>query len=219
MLRITKRNMEHKNCDFQLAVFIIFPCLGLILTFNYFISFITWIFKMCLRSEKHLIKSYGSWAIITGATDGIGKAFAYQLAHRNLNLIIVSRNSKKLETVENEIKTKYPHVQIKTITVDFSGDITVGLREIEVLGRDLDVGILINNVGITYPKAMFFHEVKEEMWMKIVSVNIESMMRVTKGVLCGMMERKKGMIVNVGSGAGVLVPSHPLFTIYAATKA
>lgn len=205
----------------QLEVFIIFLpfLLGLTLTFNCFITLITWIFNSCLRSDTHLIKTYGSWALITGATDGIGKALAYQLAQKSLNLILVSRNSKKLETVKNEIKTKYPRIDIKTITIDFSGDFTESLREIEVLASDLNLGILINNVGITYPKAMFFHEVKEEMWMKIVSVNIESTTRITKAVLGGMMERKKGSIVNIGSGAAVVVPSHPLFTIYAATKA
>jgi 17beta-estradiol 17-dehydrogenase / very-long-chain 3-oxoacyl-CoA reductase len=66
---------------------------------------------------------------------------------------------------------------------------------------------------------MYFHEVKEELWMKIVRVNIESTTRITKAVLGGMLERKKGTIVNIGSGAAVVVPSHPLFTIYAATKA
>ncbi|XP_045824613.1 very-long-chain 3-oxoacyl-CoA reductase-like protein At1g24470 [Trifolium pratense] len=193
--------------------------IGLILTFKTFISFTTWIFNTCLRSEKHFIKSYGSWALITGSTDGIGKALSYQLAERNLNLILVSRNSKKLETVKNEISTKNPHIQIKTVTIDFSGDFTDGVREIEILARDLDLGILINNVGISYPKAMFFHEVKEETWMKIVRVNIESTTRITKAVIGGMMERKKGSIVNIGSGAAAVVPSHPLFTIYAATKA
>lgn len=205
----------------KLEVLIIFLpfLLGLTLTFNYFITLTTWIVNTCLRSNKHLIKTYGSWALITGATDGIGKALAYQLAQKSLNLILVSRNSKKLETVKNEIMTKHPHIHIKTITIDFSGDLTEGLREIEVLARELDLGILINNVGITYPKAMFFHEVKEEMWMKIVSVNIESTTRITKAVLGGMIVRKKGAIVNIGSGAAVVVPSHPLFTIYAATKA
>jgi 17beta-estradiol 17-dehydrogenase / very-long-chain 3-oxoacyl-CoA reductase len=191
--------------------------IGLIITFNIFISLTTWIFNTCLRSQKHFTKSYGSWALITGATDGIGKALSYQLAENNLNLILVSRNSKKLETVKNEITSKNPHVQIKTVTIDFSGDFTTDLREIEILARDLDLGILINNVGITYPKAMFFDEVKEETWMKIVRVNIESTTRITKAVLGGMLERKKGTIVNIGSGAAVVVPSHPLFTIYAAT--
>lgn len=214
--------MQH-YCDWRqflhLTVFNILPCLGLLLTFNHFISLTKWIFNTCFRSEKNLIRNYGSWALITGATDGIGKAFAYQLSQRGLNLILVSRSSKKLEKVADELKAKYPHINVKIIVMDFSGDFMVGLREIEVLARDLDLGILINNVGVTYPGAMFFHEVKEEVWMKIVKVNIEGTTRVTKGVLGGMIERKRGAIVNIGSGAAVVVPSHPLFTIYAATKA
>ncbi|KAI5384602.1 very-long-chain 3-oxoacyl-CoA reductase-like protein At1g24470 [Lathyrus oleraceus] len=202
------------------ALFIFFPfLLGLTLTLNYLTKLTTWIFKTCLRSEKNLLKTYGSWALITGATDGIGKALSHQLAQRGLNLILVSRNSKKLETVRNEIKTKHSHVQVKTVAIDFSGEFSAGLEEIEALARDLGLGVVINNVGITYPKAMFFHEVEEETWMKIVRVNIESTTRITKAVLGGMMERRKGTIVNIGSGAAVVVPSHPLFTIYAATKA
>ncbi|CAK8578724.1 unnamed protein product [Lathyrus sativus] len=202
------------------ALFIFFPfLLGLTLTLNHLTKLITWIFKTCLRSEKNLLKTYGSWALVTGATDGIGKALSHQLAQRGLNLILVSRNSKKLETVRNEIQTKHSHVQIKTVTIDFSGEISAGLVEIEALARVLDLGVVINNVGITYPKAMYFHEVEEETWMKMVRVNIESTTRITKAVLGGMIERKKGTIVNIGSGAAVVVPSHPLFTIYAATKA
>lgn len=83
----------------------------------------------------------------------------------------------------------------------------------------LEVGVLINNVGITYRKAMFFHEVDEKEWVHIVRVNLEGTTRVTKAVLTGMLKRKKGAIVNIGSGAAVVVPSHPHFAIYAATKA
>jgi 17beta-estradiol 17-dehydrogenase / very-long-chain 3-oxoacyl-CoA reductase len=83
----------------------------------------------------------------------------------------------------------------------------------------LNVGLLINNVGITYPAARFFHEVDEKVWMDIVRVNLEGTSRVTRAVLPGMIQRKRGAIVNIGSGASSVMPSHPLFTIYAATKA
>lgn len=104
--------------------------------------------------------------------------------------------------------------------MDFSsGDFTAGLREIEAVAGELEVGVLVNNVGVTYPGAMFFDEVEEEVWGNIVRVNIEGTTRVTKAVLPAMLQRKRGAIVNVGSAASVVVPSHPLFTIYAATKA
>ncbi|OVA20518.1 Short-chain dehydrogenase/reductase SDR [Macleaya cordata] len=83
----------------------------------------------------------------------------------------------------------------------------------------VDVGVLINNVGVTYPSARFFHEVDEEVWMNLIKVNLEGTTRVTMAVLPGMLKKKKGAIVNIGSGAGIVAPSHPLFAIYAASKA
>lgn len=81
------------------------------------------------------------------------------------------------------------------------------------------MGVLINNVGITYPAARFFHEVGEGVWMDIVKVNLIATTWVTRAVLPGMIKRKSGAVVNIGSGAAVVVPSHPLYAMYAATKA
>lgn len=201
------------------------PAWLLFLSFIGFLSFLKhsifilkWVFITFLRPPKNL-KKYGSWALVTGATDGIGKAFAYQLARKGLNLILVSRNYDKLRTVSKEIQADFPYTQIKIIPLDFSGNISSGIRLIEEEIKWLDVGILINNVGITYPSAMYFHEVDEKVWMNIVKVNLEGTTMVTKAVLPGMIQRKRGAIVNIGSGAAIVVPSHPLFTIYAATKA
>lgn len=201
------------------------PALLLFLSFIGFLSFLKhsnsilkWVFITFLRPPKNL-KKYGSWALVTGATDGIGKAFACQLARKGLDLIIVSRNYDKLRTVSKEIQADFPYTQIKIIPLDFSGNISAGVRLIEDEIKGLDVGILINNVGITYPSAMYFHEVDEKVWMNIVKVNLEGTTMVTKAVLPGMIQRKRGAIVNIGSGAAIVVPSHPLFTIYAATKA
>nr|KYP67592.1 Inactive hydroxysteroid dehydrogenase-like protein 1 [Cajanus cajan] len=104
--------------------------------------------------------------------------------------------------------------------MDFGGDdVREGLRRVEEACEGLEVGVVINNVGMTYPRAMWFHEVEEKVWRKIVRVNMEGTTSVTKVVLKGMLERRRGAIVNIGSAAAVVVPSHPLFTIYAATKA
>ncbi|KAJ4827676.1 hypothetical protein Tsubulata_041147 [Turnera subulata] len=161
------------------------------------------------------MEQYGSWALVTGATDGIGKAFARQLAQEGLNLILVGRNPTKLDTVSSEILAEFPDTKVSSS----SSSATAGVEPIQEATKGLDVGVLINNVGITYPSAKFFHEVEENVWMEMVRVNLEGTTRVTKAVLPGMVRRRRGAIVNVGSGAAVVVPSHPLFTIYAATKA
>ncbi|CAK7332441.1 unnamed protein product [Dovyalis caffra] len=179
-----------------------------------------WVYATFVRPKKNL-QHYGSWALITGATDGIGKAFAHQLAQKGINLILVSRNPNKLKTVSSEIQAEHPGTKIKTVVFDFSSEVSTGTVQliIEKAIEGLDVGVLINNVGITYPAARFFHEVDEKVWMDIVRVNLEGTSRVTRAVLPGMIQRRRGAIVNMGSGASSVMPSHPLFTVYAATKA
>ncbi|XP_073267245.1 very-long-chain 3-oxoacyl-CoA reductase 1 isoform X2 [Populus alba] len=193
--------------------------LGLLSFLKTSTSLLKWVYATFLRPKKNL-RDYGSWALITGATDGIGKAFAHRLAQRDLNLILVGRNPTKLETVSREIQAEHPGTKIKTVVFDFSSEASAGVRSIiEKATEGLDVGLLINNLGITYPAASFFHEVDEKVWMDIVRVNLVGSSRVTQAVLAGMIERKRGAIINIGSGAASAMPSHPLFTIYAATKA
>lgn len=193
--------------------------LGLLSIFTYIFSVLKWAYITFLRPSKDLKKTYGSWALITGSSDGIGRAFAFELAGLGLDLILVSRSLKKLEHVACDIKHKFPSVNIKVVAIDFSRDMSYVTREIERVIQGLDVGVLVNNVGITYPRAMYFHEVDQETWMEIVRVNVGAVSGVTKAVLPGMIRKRKGAIINIGSGASIVVPSHPLYAIYAATKA
>ncbi|WOL04422.1 very-long-chain 3-oxoacyl-CoA reductase 1 [Canna indica] len=169
-----------------------------------------------LRPPRDL-KSYGSWAVVTGATDGIGKAIAFELARRGLNLVIVGRNPAKLKQLADDIGGA---AVVKPVVVDLAADdlaAAVGRLEAEV--ADLDVGVLVNCAGTTYAHAMYFHEAQEEVWRGIVRVNVEATTRVTRAVLPGMVRRRRGAVVNIGSAASVAVPSFPLSTVYAATKA
>eukprot|EP00262_Sarcandra_glabra_P010137 TRINITY_DN25059_c0_g1_i1.p1 TRINITY_DN25059_c0_g1~~TRINITY_DN25059_c0_g1_i1.p1 ORF type:complete len:321 (-),score=33.77 TRINITY_DN25059_c0_g1_i1:233-1195(-) len=192
--------------------------LGFFSLFKLSISVLKWVFVTFLRPPKNL-KIYGSWALVTGPTDGIGKAFAFQLARKGLNLILVGRNPNKLEEVSDAIHAKFGKTQIKTVVVDFSSDLADGIHLIRKSIEGLDVGILINNVGLSYPYARFFHEVDGELLDNLIKVNVEGTTKVTQVVLEGMVKRKKGAIVNIGSGAAIVIPSDPLYTVYAATKA
>ncbi|XP_057481587.1 very-long-chain 3-oxoacyl-CoA reductase 1-like [Actinidia eriantha] len=181
-------------------------------------AFLKWVYVHFLRPAKNL-KKYGSWALVTGPTDGIGKGFSFQLARKGLNLVLVGRNPEKLKDVSDSIRAKFGKTQIKTVVVDFSGDLNEGVNRIREAIEGLDVGILINNVGVSYPYARFFHEVDDKLLGDLIKVNVEGTTKVTQAVLPGMIKRKKGAIVNIGSGAAIVIPSDPLYAVYAATKA
>ncbi|XP_004310170.1 PREDICTED: very-long-chain 3-oxoacyl-CoA reductase 1-like [Fragaria vesca subsp. vesca] len=205
--------------ELQEAFIVAASCLGFFSVCKALFKFVRWIWVMFLRPTKNL-KKYGSWVIITGSTDGIGKALAFKLASKGLNIVLVGRNPSKLEATSKEIREKYNHEQVETksIVVDLAkatgGEIA---RTIEEGIKGLDVGILINNAGINYPYARYFHEVDRELMENMLKVNMEAVTWVTKAVLPGMLEKKKGAIVNIGSAASQ-DPSVPLYTLYAATK-
>lgn len=80
------------------------------------IKFLKWVWVVFLRPPKNL-KEYGSWAIITGSTDGIGKAMAFELASKGLNLLLVGRNPLKLEATSKEIRDGHD-VEVKFVVID-----------------------------------------------------------------------------------------------------
>ncbi|KAJ4909812.1 Very-long-chain 3-oxoacyl-CoA reductase 1 [Raphanus sativus] len=192
--------------------------LGSLSLLKFTFTLLTSLYIYFLRPGKNLRRCYGSWAIITGPTDGIGKAFAFQLAHKGLNLVLVARNPDKLKHVSDSITSKHPNTQIKTVLMDFSGDIDGGVGRIEEAIEGLEVGILINNAGVSYPYAKYFHEVDEELLGSLIKINVEGTTKVTKAVLGNMLKRKRGAIVNMGSGAAALIPSYPFYSVYAGAK-
>jgi 17beta-estradiol 17-dehydrogenase / very-long-chain 3-oxoacyl-CoA reductase len=105
------------------------------------------------RSKLELYNKYGegSWAIITGSTDGIGLGFAKYLASKGFNLVCISRKKEKLEAKEKEIReyAKGENIKIKNIVKDFTdGYKEEFYKDIEAEIKGLDISILVNNVGI-----------------------------------------------------------------------
>jgi len=173
-------------------------------------------YKYFLRSGKNL-RSYGEWAIITGATDGIGKAFAQECAKRKLNVFLISRNPELLSQTAMELESKYS-VKTKTLAVDFGNFTDLKERQVQESLKDLDVGLLINNVGASYDHPEFATEIDEKTIDKLVNLNIHSTYRMTRAVLPSMLGKAKprGAIVNMSSFASE--QSVPMLAYYAATK-
>ncbi|XP_058787040.1 very-long-chain 3-oxoacyl-CoA reductase 1-like isoform X1 [Vicia villosa] len=193
--------------------------LGFISISKSLFHFLTWLYAILIRPTKHL-KHYGSWAVITGSTDGIGKSMALELASNGLDILLLGRNPLKLEATSKEILSKFRNVEVKCLVVDLqnnTGDEI--MRKIEEAIDGLDVGILVNGAGVAYPYARYFHEVDLDLMDSIIKVNVEGATLVTKAVIPSMIKKKKGAVVNIGSGSTVVLPSYPLVTLYAASKA
>ena len=179
------------------------------------LSLLSVLYKTLLRPGKNL-KKYGEWAVVTGATDGIGKEMAFELARKGQSVFLMSRSEDKLTAVKDELAAKYPKVGVKTLAVDFSKFTAAQAAMVKKQLAGLEVGVLINNVGISYEFAQWFHELTDAEVQGLVSLNVESTTWMTRAVLPGMLARKSGAVVNMSSAAA-RAPL-PLLAQYSASK-
>ncbi|KAL6909896.1 hypothetical protein ACP4OV_001555 [Aristida adscensionis] len=176
---------------------------------------------LCLRRPKDLRRRYGAWAMITGPTSGLGRSMAAELARQGLDLVLVGRDPAKLRDVSTAIAAAHG-VQTKTVVFDLSLVSTPegeeAMRRLREAVEGLDVGVLVNNAAVNSPGAAYLHEADVERLVRTIRVNLWALTEVTAAVLPGMLARGRGAVVNVGSGCGLVIPSFPLYSVYAATK-
>ncbi|GME66743.1 unnamed protein product [[Candida] boidinii] len=163
----------------------------------------------------------GNWAVVTGASDGIGKEYAFQLAKRGFNIVLISRTASKLEALSTEIENKYK-VSTKILAIDISLDSIENYESIKEIVNDLPVTILINNVGLSHSIPVPFLETSDKEMNDIITVNNVATLKITKILAPQIVETVaqqkgvKGLILSMGSFAGLL-PS-PLLATYSGSK-
>ncbi|EPY87425.1 hypothetical protein CB1_000247007 [Camelus ferus] len=141
--------------------------------------------------------------MVTGATSGIGRAYAHELARRGLNIVLISRDPSKLEHEAKEIERLYGR-STRVIQADFTGGLEI-YEPIEAGLKDLEIGILVNNVAKQYADNLG----------KLL--DFEDTAQMTRIVLPQMVTRRKGIIINISS----IVDRNPFpfIAMYGATKA
>jgi short-subunit dehydrogenase len=159
-----------------------------------------------------LKKRYGNWALITGASSGIGEAFAYRLASEGINLVIVARRIEKLNFLAKELEEKYK-INVLPIKLDLTS--INFLSELEQKISTIEIGILVNNAGIGLNG--YFCDNNIEECKKIIELNCVAPVLLTNYFINGMIKRKKGAVIFVSSTVG-LNPT-PFMSLYSATKA
>lgn len=148
-------------------------------------------------------------ALVTGASSGIGRDIARELAKRNIELIIVARDEEKLKELKNSIQ----NVDVEVIVKDLSN--SDNCKELYEHVKDKEIDILINNAGF----GVFgeFKNTSLEKELNMINTNVTAMHILTKLFLKEMEKKNKGYILNVASIAGFM--PGPLMASYYSTKA
>lgn len=170
------------------------------------------VFKTSVRPAKRE-KLKDSVIVITGASAGIGKSYAYAFAEEGCNLVLASRSKAKLETIAEDIKQKY-NVKVIIAPTDVADEnqcknlINIALEQFD------HIDILINNAGVgAYG---YIHTTNVDDMKKIMDTNFWGMVHCIHAVLPSMIRRRKGRIVNVSSVVGKI--AMPAMGAYSATK-
>jgi 17beta-estradiol 17-dehydrogenase / very-long-chain 3-oxoacyl-CoA reductase len=157
----------------------------------------------------------GDWAVVTGASEGIGRAFAIELARRGFNVIIIARSKDKLAEVKEQCLGL--GVNCEAMTFDFSTSSNVDYEPLlSALGR-FEVSILVNNVGVAYEIPTYFDRPPLAEDLRMLTVNVEAQVRMTKFFLPKFKEKRCGAIISLSSLASIMEPA--LLAMYSGTKA
>jgi len=164
--------------------------------------------------EVDFPERFGNWALVTGCTQGIGRAYVTALAKKGMNIILASRNFGTLTELAKEVEEKF-HIKTLVIVIDFAeNDVSMVMKKIKE--QNIEVGMLVNNVGILGPHFMPFLELEEKMVRDMISVNITTATLLCHSILPGMLERNRGAIINICSSSSFY--TMPFMTEYSATK-
>jgi short-subunit dehydrogenase len=154
-------------------------------------------------------------ALITGASAGIGRELARQLAGRARSMILVARRDERLIELAEELQREHPRLLVHTRKVDLA-DLQQLQGFLEQLDREkLEVDLLINNAGLGDSGP--FAESDPNRNREMTVVNVEALTLITRHFLPQMIAKRRGAILNVSSSAGFL--PIPGSAVYAATKA
>jgi short-subunit dehydrogenase len=154
----------------------------------------------------------GKWALVTGASAGIGVALARDLARRGAKLILTARRRERLESLAAEFSAQ--GVEARIVVADLNDPAAPQHIYDATEGAGLAVDILINNAGLGQYGA--FHSSPPEQEFSMVRVNCEAVVRLSRLFVPRMVERRRGWVLVVSSGASF--QPLPYLTTYAATK-
>ena len=153
------------------------------------------------------------WAVVTGASSGLGRGLAARLADRGMSLVLTGRNGARLDEAAQQIRRATPRVRVETVAADIST--TSGVSALLEHVGDRPVEVLVNNAGFGSYGA--FAEADSNREDEEVAVDVSAVVTLARAVLPGMLARGSGGILNVASS--IAFQPAPYQAVYGASKA
>lgn len=167
-----------------------------------------------MSQESNAIDGQKPWALVTGASAGLGAEFCRQLAAKGYQLVLVARRADKLQAVADEIRAQHGTSSL-IITADLTKNDACQAIVDRLAEEKIDIEYLVNNAGYGLPGS--FHVPDWQAHADFIQIMMTAVCELTWRLLPGMRERGKGYIVNVASVAA-LVPPSAGHTLYGASK-
>ena len=164
------------------------------------------------RQRSHLPDKYGTWAVVAGASEGLGAAFARELATRGMNLVLVARRGGVLAEVADDLTDAYG-IEVRCVVADLADPAFV--EQLASAASGLDVGIVIYNAAFA-PLGPFLDNSEPEI-ARAVDVNVRGPMLAVRALAPAMCDRGRGAVVLMSSLSGLQGTPH--IAVYAASKA
>jgi short-subunit dehydrogenase len=162
-------------------------------------------------NRRNYRDKYGEWALVTGASAGIGLEFARALAREGMSIVLTARREDRLNTLAGELRAEF-HVDTRVVAVDLAAP--DGADRLADAVADLPIAFLVNNAGFGY--AGRFDKLATDRLRAMVVVNCVVPVVLTSRIIPGMVKRGRGAVIVVGSVAGR--QPLPLHAVYSATK-
>lgn len=164
--------------------------------------------------KENLVNRYGETALVTGASSGIGRAFARRLAEEGFSLVLVARNEKALNELAAELRAKF-NTRVIVIAVDLTDEASAEQIETILRQKEATVDLLINNAG--FGSQGLFHDLDGLKEVRMIDLNCRAPVALTSKFLPAMIARGRGALIFLSSIAGY--QPTPWFSTYGATKA
>ena len=187
------------------------------------LQFLNWLFSVWASPRLAIYRHFGdheTWALVTGANDGLGKAFSEELLRRGHNVLLHGRNEEKLQRVKKELLERWPKRMVDIVVADASKN-DKAYEYIAEKAKSLpgQLTILVNNVGgqTTFPRYSPLADSRHEDLDISINLNSRFPTHLTAALLPLLKANSPSLIINSGSTAGVMPV--PYIATYSATKA